>query len=83
MSLIGDFGYILDFASSVKHAELNRSVRPSTQMVGFANTEVTNAGYGVDAQPEAPAIDQGIGYEFLAPALVRFLRETASSGSPG
>jgi hypothetical protein len=36
-----DFGYIRDLANAVKHAELDPKKKPSTQMVGLANTEVS------------------------------------------
>ncbi len=40
-----DFGYIRDLANAVKHAELNPSQRPSTQMVGLANTEISMSAF--------------------------------------
>jgi hypothetical protein len=40
-----DFGYMRDLANAVKHKELDQSKRPSTQMVGLANTEVSMASF--------------------------------------
>jgi CRP/FNR family transcriptional regulator, cyclic AMP receptor protein len=44
-NLCGDFGYMRDLANAVKHKELDASKRPSTQMVGLANTEVSMAAF--------------------------------------
>jgi hypothetical protein len=35
---LSEFGYMRDLANSVKHAKLNPKWKPSTQMVGLANT---------------------------------------------
>ena len=43
-NLCGDFGYMRDLANAV-HKELDASKRPSTQMVGLANTEVSMAAF--------------------------------------
>ena len=40
-----DFGYMRDLANAVKHAELDPSKKPSTQMVGLANTELSFAAF--------------------------------------
>jgi hypothetical protein len=49
-----DFGYIRDLANAVKHVELDPSKRPSTQMVGLANTKVSFAAFSSTAfQPNA------------------------------
>jgi len=48
-NLCGDFGYMRDLANAVKHKELDASKKPSTQMVGLANTEVSMAAF----QPSA------------------------------
>jgi hypothetical protein len=44
-NLCGDFGYMRDLANAVKHKELDASKKPSTQMVGLANTEVSMAAF--------------------------------------
>ena len=44
-NLCGDFGYMRDLANAVKHQELDASKKPSTQMVGLANTEVSMAAF--------------------------------------
>jgi hypothetical protein len=44
-----DFGYIRDLANVIKHAELDPRKRPSTQMVGLANTEVSSAAFQTGA----------------------------------
>jgi CRP/FNR family transcriptional regulator, cyclic AMP receptor protein len=44
-NLCGDFGYMRDLANAVKHKELDVSKKPSTQMVGLANTEVSMAAF--------------------------------------
>jgi hypothetical protein len=44
-TICGDFGYIRDLANSVKHAELDPKQKPSTQMVGLANTEISQAAF--------------------------------------
>ena len=48
-NLCGDFGYMRDLANAVKHKELDASKKPSTQMVGLANTEVSMAAFQPDA----------------------------------
>jgi hypothetical protein len=40
-----DFGYIRDLANAVKHSELDPAKKPSTQMVGLANTQVSFAAF--------------------------------------
>jgi hypothetical protein len=40
-----DFGYMRDLANAVKHADLDPKKKPSTQMVGLANTEVSSAAF--------------------------------------
>lgn len=44
-----DFGYIRDLANAVKHAELDPSKKPSTQMVGLANTSISSAAFDSSA----------------------------------
>ena len=44
-----DFGYMRDLANAVKHAELDPTKRPSTEMVGLANTAVSSAGFQSNA----------------------------------
>jgi hypothetical protein len=44
-NLCGDFAYMRDLANAVKHKELDASKKPSTQMVGLANTEVSMAAF--------------------------------------
>ncbi len=41
----GDFGYMRDLANCIKHKDLDQSKKPSTQMVGLANTEVQMASF--------------------------------------
>jgi hypothetical protein len=49
-----DFGYMRDLANSVKHVELDPTKKPSTQMVGLANTELAVAAFQPGAsQPNA------------------------------
>lgn len=43
--LCPEFGYMRDLANAVKHAELSPNKKPSTQMVGLANTEIAQAGF--------------------------------------
>jgi hypothetical protein len=43
-----EFGYMRDLANAVKHAVLDPKKRPSTQMVGLANTEVQAVGAAFD-----------------------------------
>jgi hypothetical protein len=40
-----EFGYIRDLANAVKHAELDPGKKPSTQMIGLANTEISVAAF--------------------------------------
>ena len=40
-----DFGYMRDLANAVKHHDLDPRKKPSTQMVGLANTEVSSAAF--------------------------------------
>ena len=44
-----DFGYIRDLANAVKHAELDPKKKPSTQMVGLANTAILSAAFQSNA----------------------------------
>jgi hypothetical protein len=43
-----DFGYIRDLANAIKHAELDPKKKPSTRMVGLANTAVSSAAFQAD-----------------------------------
>ena len=45
------FGYIRDLANAVKHAELDR---PSTQMIGLANTELSGPAFQPGAFQNIP-----------------------------
>ena len=44
-----EFGYIRDLANAVKHAELDPNKKPSTQMVGLANTKISTAAFQSNA----------------------------------
>jgi len=43
------FGYMRDLANAVKHAELDPKKKPSIQMIGLANAEVSFGGVQPDA----------------------------------
>jgi hypothetical protein len=77
-----DFGYMADLANSVKHAELDPNKRPSTQMVGLANTELVVETFQPGAfQPDAfqtrtmivsqTAPDQWVQFEPAADAVMQ------------
>ena len=52
--ICSEFGYMRDLANAVKHGELDPSKRPSTQMVGLANTAISQVAFQPGAfQPDA------------------------------